>query len=140
MIYKSVHSHLWMRNKCGYYYITSSRVNLYEISTYKSSWSWDSSSLSFRPSNESTNNNSSSSECEGAQTFLFEPYDSEFTRLGYWLDKRQLKLVRREVTRAIADRSVFRHRSFITSQGERGKGFGGGVRFSTRLDFGGSIL
>ena len=37
----------------------------------------------------------------------------------------------------------FRDRSLITSQGEGGmggRGFGGGVQFSKRLDFGGSIL
>ena len=37
----------------------------------------DSSSLSLHPSNESLNDNSSLSECEGAQPYLFEPYDSE---------------------------------------------------------------
>ena len=46
----------------------------------------DSSLLSPRPLNKSINDNSSLSECEGAQTYLFEPYDSELTKLGYWLD------------------------------------------------------
>ena len=37
----------------------------------------DSSSLSSRPSNKSINDNSSLSQCEGAQTCLFEPNYSE---------------------------------------------------------------
>ena len=48
----------------------------------------DISSLSSRPSNKSINDHSSLSECEGAQTCLFEQYHSEWTKLGYWLDTR----------------------------------------------------
>ena len=43
----------------------------------------DSSFLSSCPSNKSINDNSSLSECEGAQTYLFQLYDSDFTKLGY---------------------------------------------------------
>ena len=49
----------------------------------------DTSYISSRPSNKSINDNSSLSVCvcvcgcEGAQTCLFEPYDSELTELGY---------------------------------------------------------
>ena len=42
----------------------------------------DSSSLSSRPSHKSLNDNSSLSECERQQTYLFEPYDSNFIKLG----------------------------------------------------------
>ena len=42
----------------------------------------DSFSLSSRPSNKSLDDNSRLSECEGAQTYLFEPYGSKFIKLG----------------------------------------------------------
>ena len=45
----------------------------------------DTSYISSRPSNKSINDNSSLSVCVcvGAQTCLFEPYDSELTERGY---------------------------------------------------------
>ena len=49
----------------------------------------DTSYISSRPSNKSINDNSSLSVCvcvcgcEGAQTCLFEQYDSELAELGY---------------------------------------------------------
>ena len=43
----------------------------------------DTSYISSRPSNKSINDNSSLSECEGVQTYLFQSYDSDFTKLGY---------------------------------------------------------
>ena len=43
----------------------------------------DSSFLSSVPLNKSINDKSSLSECEGTQACLFEPYDSELTKLGY---------------------------------------------------------
>ena len=42
----------------------------------------DSFSLSSRPSNKSLNDNSSLSDCKRAQTYLFEPYGSNFIKLG----------------------------------------------------------
>ena len=40
-------------------------------------WSEDGSSLSSRPSIKSINDNLSLSECEGAQSYLLKPYDSD---------------------------------------------------------------
>ena len=50
----------------------------------------DSSSLSSRPSNKSLDDSSSLSECEGAQTYLFEPYGNKFIKLGWKLRLEKL--------------------------------------------------